>query len=129
MTRTTSPREALLAPETRVTGPGFHDRVWNRVMEVPKGRVTTYGAIAASLGSPRVARQVGWALAAIPEEKEGMPEIPWHRVINAQGAISHRGDFIRAEFQRRRLEAEGVEFNAEGRCDLKRFGWAPDPQE
>ena len=48
-------------------------------------------------------------------------ETPWHRVINAQGRISGRGELMRAEVQRERLEAEGVEFDARERVDLKRF--------
>lgn len=53
--------------------------------------------------------------------------VPWHRVINAQGAISDRGDFGRAQDQRQMLEAEGVEFNDRGRIDLARFRYAfPD---
>lgn len=109
-------------------GPGFNERVWEVVRGIPPGRVTTYGAVGAALGSPRVARQVGWALAALPPHlaEGGRGSVPWHRVINARGAISHRGDFVRAEVQRRRLEAEGIPFDGEGRCDLRRHAWWPD---
>lgn len=106
--------------ETRVVSEGFHARVHAVVRSVPAGRVTTYGDVATMLGSPRVARHVGYALAALTD-----PTVPWHRVINAQGCISHRGDLVRAESQRRRLEAEGVEFDARGRVDLKRFRFRP----
>ena len=106
--------------ETRVVSEGFHARVHGVVRSVPAGRVTTYGDVATMLGSPRVARHVGYALAALSD-----PTVPWHRVINAQGCISHRGDLVRAESQRRRLEAEGVEFDARGRVDLKRFRFRP----
>lgn len=105
--------------EPRVVGPGFHTRVQQRVREVPAGRVTTYGDVAAALGSPRVARHVGWALAALPPD--AADDVPWHRVINARGTISHRGDVFRAAEQRRRLEAEGIEFLADGRVDLRRL--------
>ena len=97
----------------RVVGPGFHARVYALVARVPPGRVTTYGDVAAALGSPRVARQVGWALAACRSD-----EVPWHRVLNARGTISFRGDTPRAVLQRARLEDEGVTFDADGRVAL-----------
>ena len=112
------PRIDLLH-ESRVCKPGFHAAVAAAVHLVPAGRVTTYGDVAGVLGSPRVARQVGWALAALPAGTA----VPWHRVINAQGCISHRGDLLRAEEQRRRLEGEGVGFDPAGRVDLAALRW------
>lgn len=91
---------------------------------VPAGKITTYGDVATMLGSPRVARHVGWALSALQDST-----VPWHRVINARGAISHRGDTGRASEQYVRLEAEGVTFNKAGRVDLKRHRWRPDYAE
>jgi methylated-DNA-protein-cysteine methyltransferase-like protein len=111
--------------EGRVVTSGFHARVYAVVREVPAGRVTTYGQVATLLGSPRVARHVGWALAQCMNADE---PVPWHRVINSRGAISHRGDTIRAEEQRLRLEAEGISFDERGRVDLTRFGWKPRRQ-
>jgi methylated-DNA-protein-cysteine methyltransferase-like protein len=102
----------------RVVTEGFHQRVFDKVKEVPAGRVTTYGDVAAALGSPRVARHVGWALAALREE-----DVPWHRVINSRGRISFKGDTPRAVLQRAKLEAEGVTFSATGRVDLKLLRW------
>lgn len=98
--------------EERIVGPGFHERVYAVVRRVPPGRVTTYGDVATVLGSPRVARHVGWALAAL---REGPTDVPWHRVVNGRGRISHRGDLWRAEDQALRLVAEGVPFDAAGR--------------
>lgn len=119
-----SPDRGPAAPmptvEARVVSPGFHARVNEVVRSVPAGRVATYGDVATLLGSPRVARHVGYALAALTD-----PTVPWHRIINAQGRISHRGDLVRAETQRRRLEAEGIVFDALGRVDLKRFRISP----
>ncbi len=111
-----APRGAI-APtgEARVVSPGFRARVYARVREVPAGFVTTYGDVATVLGSPRVARHVGYALAALDD-----PGVPWHRVVNAAGRISHRGDLVRAEGQRHRLEAEGIVFDANGRLPLER---------
>ncbi len=105
--------------EERVVRPGFHGRVYAVVRKVPAGHVTTYGQVATVLGSPRVARHVGWALAACAPGDE----VPWHRVINSRGLISFKGDTARGEEQRRRLEEEGVVFDLKGKVDLKRFGW------
>lgn len=116
--------------EPRVVGPGFHARVWDKVREVPAGAVTTYGDVATALGSPRVARQVGWALAALRSAPDA-DDVPWHRVINAQGTISHRGDVWRADDQRGRLEAEGVTFDEQGRVLLRahRHRFAPADED
>lgn len=104
--------------EPRVVGPGFNGRVYAWVAQVPPGCVSTYGDIATLLGSPRVARQVGFALAALTD-----PSVPWHRIVNARGAISFKGDVVRAEAQRQCLEREGVAFTAAGLIDLRRFRW------
>jgi methylated-DNA-protein-cysteine methyltransferase-like protein len=110
--------------EPRVVTEGFHERVCDVVRRVPAGRLTTYGDVAAALGSPRVARHVGWALAAL---REG--DVPWHRVINAQGRISFKGDVVRGETQRRRLEAEGVAFDGADRAPLKALRWRFDTDQ
>lgn len=103
----------------RVVREGFHKRVFAKVSEVPEGRVTTYGDVAAALGSPRVARHVGWALAALTDD-----EVPWQRVINAKARISFRGDTPRGVLQRSLLEGEGVEFTEAGRVvDFKTLRW------
>ena len=98
----------------------WHQRVYAVVRLVPAGHVTTYGDVGSILGSPRYARQVGWALAAL---RDSDSDVPWQRVINAKGTISHKGDFDRAEEQVVRLEDEGVLFDAEGRCDLASLRW------
>jgi methylated-DNA-protein-cysteine methyltransferase-like protein len=89
---------------------------------VPRGRVITYGAIASVLGDLRKARQVGWAMAAAHAEK---PRIPAHRVINARGELSGGPAFGGYEVQRKKLEAEGVVFEQDGRVDLERYLWVP----
>jgi len=90
------------------------------VGRVPAGRVTTYGSVAALAGLRGRARQVGYALAALPDDHD----VPWHRVINARGEISRRsGDRTCEHLQRSLLVAEGVTFDDLGRVDLERFGW------
>jgi methylated-DNA-protein-cysteine methyltransferase-like protein len=100
----------------------FPRRVYAIVASVPRGRVITYGAIAHLLGEPRKAREVGWAMAATPDQE---PPIPAHRVINSRGELSARAAFGGGEVQRARLEADGVEFLADGRVDLDRYLWLP----
>ena len=96
-------------PSPRVVQPGFHHRVYTLVRTVPEGWVTTYGDVAAALGSPRVARHVGWALSALSED-----DVPWHRVINAKGRISLRDELGRANLQQQLLCEEGLTFRSNG---------------
>ncbi len=104
--------------ERRIVGPGFHAAVYRVVRRIPAGKISTYGDVGTALGSPRVARHVGYALAALTD-----PSVPWHRVINAKGTISFRGDTPRGLTQRQRLEAEGVVFNPAGKVNLRLFRW------
>ena len=97
-----------------------YDDFYAIARKVPAGRVTTYGAVAAEAGLPGRARQVGYAMAALPDDHD----VPWHRVINARGEVSPHADGTAFEkIQRNLLEAEGIVFNARGRVDLDRFGW------
>jgi methylated-DNA-protein-cysteine methyltransferase-like protein len=99
----------------------FYDEVYRATCMIPRGRVTTYGTIAAMLGRPMASRAVGYALRALPDGSE----VPWHRVINAQGRISLKARHPHeTDRQRERLEAEGIVFDADARVDLRRFGWA-----
>lgn len=100
----------------------FADRTYWLVCQVPAGRVATYGQIATYAGSPRAARAVG---SLMRRSLHNDREIPWHRIINAKGAISSKGDTARAELQFRLLKAEGIDFDEKERCDLERFRWAP----
>ena len=95
--------------------------VYRVVRRIPPGRVATYGQVAAMAGMPRAARQVGWALAALGVEDD----VPWHRVINAQGRISPRATREVVDLQRAMLESEGVDFGSGGRVDLARYAWQP----
>ena len=87
--------------------------------QVPPGQVTSYGAIARMLSSPRGARTVGWALHSLPEGSN----VPWHRVVNGHGRISTSCIEHGAAQQRDLLEAEGIIFDGRGTVDWERFGW------
>jgi methylated-DNA-protein-cysteine methyltransferase-like protein len=88
------------------------------VARIPRGRVTTYGAVAARAGLPRRARLVGRVLSSLPESSR----VPWHRVIAAGGRIAFPVGTAPHEQQCRRLRCEGVE-TRNGRVDLQRYGW------
>ncbi|HEY6893473.1 MAG TPA: MGMT family protein [Rhodanobacteraceae bacterium] len=92
-----------------------YQRIYKVIRRIPRGRVATYGQIAELAGLEGHARQVGYALHVAPEG------LPWHRVINAQGRISARASSDWGELQRLLLEAEGIEFDLEGRLDLTTF--------
>lgn len=101
--------------------PHFFQQVYLLVSQIPRGRVASYGQIAALLGHPRAARTVGWALNALVEAEA--PEVPWHRVINHAGRITIARAGLNPEVQRRLLEDEGVEFDQAGYVDMRRYGW------
>jgi methylated-DNA-protein-cysteine methyltransferase-like protein len=98
----------------------YRKRVFQIVRRIPTGRVMTYGQIAAILGEGYTPRTVGFVMHSSGEE-----EVPWHRVINAQGACSTMKIVLPATKQQGLLESEGVEFDQNGRCDLRRYLWEP----
>lgn len=105
-----------------IPDPSSYQLIYATVRRIPKGRVATYGQIAELTGLPRQARLVGYALNVLPARSG----VPWHRVINAQGRISLRGDGAGHDVkQRRLLEREGVHFNLQGAVDLTKFRWRP----
>lgn len=104
---------------------GFFEHVWDIVKQVPRGKIVSYGQIAALLGSPRAARTVGWALHSMPDNME----IPWHRVINSQGRISIGDCGHSSDIQQLLLEQEGVVFDDRGTVDMKIFQWRPTSEK
>ena len=103
---------------------GYCQRVYEIVERIPTGRVMTYGQIAEILGEGYTPRTVGFVMHAANEE-----ETPWQRVINSQGACSTGRVILPPDKQQRMLEAEGIIFDARGRCDLKRYRWTPEEVE
>jgi methylated-DNA-protein-cysteine methyltransferase related protein len=99
---------------------GYQERVFEIVRRCPAGRVMTYGQLAGFLGEGYTPRTVGFVMHNADDT------VPWHRVINSQGACSTGRVLLPPDKQQKLLEAEGVEFNAKGRCDLARHLWAPE---
>lgn len=112
------------ASAVSIDSPKYRERVYRVVRLIPPGRVMTYGQIAYLLGDHYTPRTVGFVMHGANEENT-----PWHRVINSQGACSTGRIVIPADKQQRMLEAEGVEFNARGRCPLDRYQWSPDGEQ
>ena len=97
-----------------------YDLIYSVVVSIPRGRVATYGQVAYLAGLPRRARQVGYALRSLPDDRL----VPWHRVVNARGEVSKRSAPASEREQKVLLEAEGVVFNGD-RLSLAEFRWEP----
>lgn len=95
------------------------EKIYEQVRRIPRGKVATYGMIAALAGNPHWSQIVGYALHSNPEP--GV--IPCHRVVNRFGGTATAFAFGGGDRQRALLEAEGVEFRSDGTVDLKRFLW------
>ena len=94
----------------------LYDKIYTVAEQIPYGMVATYGDIATIVGGGCDARTVGFALNEMPPERAN---VPWQRIINKQGGISTRG-----LSQRKLLEDEGVEFDAQDHVIMSRFHWA-----
>lgn len=98
----------------------FSQRVKDMVKKIPKGKVATYGQIAAYAGNPRAARQVVWILHSSARKDK----LPWHRVISSRGRISLKPNYG-YEIQRELLRKEGVKFGRDDTIDFDRYLWSP----
>jgi methylated-DNA-protein-cysteine methyltransferase-like protein len=100
----------------------FFEQVYDIVRQIPRGRVTSYGAIAAALGSKSSARMVGWAMNAVGKQT---PAVPAHRVVNRVGLLSGKHHFNPPEAMQKRLEREGVKVKDDQVVDFKKKFWDP----
>ncbi len=99
---------------------GFFDRVYEVCRQIPEGRVTSYGAIAKSLGAARSARMVGWAMNNSHDKN-----VPAHRVVNRNGVLSGKHHFTGTNAMQQLLEAEGVEVKELQVVNFKELFWDP----
>ena len=111
----------LRRPLSGVNRESAYTRIWAVVRRIPAGRVASYGQVARLAGLPGRARQVGYAMHALPAGSF----VPWHRVVNAAGRVSRRRIPGPELAQRMLLEREGVRFGPGGKISLDRFGWRP----
>lgn len=103
----------------------FFDSVYEIVRLIPKGRVSTYGAIANAIGSKRSARMVGWAM---NNSHTVTPAVPAHRVVNRKGLLSGKAHFSPPSRMQELLEAEGVKVLNDQVCEFHIVFWDPQSE-
>lgn len=101
---------------------GFFQDVWDVACLIPKGRVTSYGAIAKYLGSPGAARMVGWAMNASHTSEK---PVPAQRVVNRIGMLSGKSHFQDPNLMQELLESEGVKVENNQIVDFDKLFWDP----
>jgi len=101
---------------------GFFDKVYEVTKLIPFGKVTSYGAIANYLGTPRSARMVGWALNA----SNLNPSVPAHRVVNKKGILTGKHHFDGSNLMQQLLESEKINIENNTIIDLKNVFWDPN---
>lgn len=107
--------------QTIKQGASFFEDVWDVVRQIPKGRVTSYGAIAKYLGTKMSARMVGWAMNAAHTDAS----IPAQRVVNRNGMLSGKAHFGEPNIMQTLLEKEGVQVEKDTVINFKELNWDP----
>lgn len=105
------------------TNDGFFAKVYRITAQIPYGRVTSYGAIAKFLGTPRSARMVGWALNGSDKQN-----VPAHRVVNRNGLLSGKHHFQGTNLMQQLLESEGIEVIDNKVSDFDKHFWDPNKE-
>ena len=100
----------------------FFESVYDVVRQIPKGRITSYGAIAAALGTKLSARMVGWAMNGSHRIK---PKVPAHRVVNREGRLTGKIHFHPPEKMQELLEKEGIKVVDDRVVDFREKFWEP----
>lgn len=100
----------------------FFELVFEVARQIPKGRITSYGAIAASLGAKSSARMVGWAMNGAGRVK---PKVPAHRVVNRNGMLTGKYHFSPPGLMEQLLKKEGVKVKNEQVVEFKKLFWDP----
>ncbi|HMH20472.1 MAG TPA: MGMT family protein [Puia sp.] len=100
----------------------FFELVHDVARQIPKGRVTSYGAIAACLGTRMSARMVGWAMNTVPSAKK---PVPAHRVVNSAGLLTGKHHFKPPEEMQKLLEKEGVKVKNDKVMEFSKVFWDP----
>lgn len=103
----------------------FFENVYDVVRMIPRGRVTSYGAVARYLGSGKSARMVGYAMNTSGTLQ---PPVPAHRVLNRKGLLTGRHHFNPPEMMQQLLESEGIVVKEDQVVDFQRLFWDPDQE-
>jgi methylated-DNA-protein-cysteine methyltransferase related protein len=115
------PARSVKRIEPTAAPPDFRTLVLAVVARIPKGKLASYGQVAALAGFPQRPRQVGMVLSGLPEGTN----LPWHRVVNTRGYVPSRGRWWGAFEQIGRLRDEGIEVDDLGNLDLETHRWQP----
>lgn len=110
-----------MAKQSKTKTYSFFDDVYDVVRLIPKGRATSYGAIASYLGTKMSARMVGWAMNAVHSDHS----VPAHRVVNRNGLLTGRHHFKTPKTMQRLLEKEGIKVKNDQIVDFKIVFWDP----
>jgi methylated-DNA-protein-cysteine methyltransferase-like protein len=113
-------KKLIAVPKSQKKANNFFEDVYEVVKLIPRGRVTSYGAIARYLGSGMSARMVGWAMNAA----HGL-HVPAHRVVNSQGLLTGKAHFETSTTMQKRLEKEGIKVKADQVIDFEKCLWDP----
>ncbi|HEX4372032.1 MAG TPA: MGMT family protein [Puia sp.] len=100
----------------------FFELVYEVARQIPKGRVTSYGAIAVCLGTKMSARMVGWAMNGAEKVR---PKVPAHRVVNRNGMLTGKHHFGEPDIMQKLLEKEGIKIEDDTVVDFKKLFWNP----
>ena len=100
----------------------FFSLVYDVAREVPKGRVTSYGAIAKYLGSGKSSRMVGWAMNGAGSQKKFVPA---HRVVNRNGELTGKHHFGHPKLMQKLLEKEGIKVKKDKIVNFQKYFWDP----
>ncbi|MEX6690278.1 MGMT family protein [Danxiaibacter flavus] len=109
-------------PSKNKEEPSFFEDVWDVARQIPKGRVTSYGAIANYLGTKLSARMVGWAMNGASSAK---PKVPAHRVVNRNGMLSGKMHFKTPTQMQELLEKEKIKVEDDKIVDFRKIYWDP----
>jgi methylated-DNA-protein-cysteine methyltransferase related protein len=119
--KTTKQKLATVKPSGKKEE-SFFELVFEVARQIPKGRVTSYGAIAACLGTKLSARMVGWAMNGAGKVK---PKVPAHRVVNRNGMLTGKHHFSKPELMQQLLEKEGIKIKDDTVVDFEKLFWDP----
>lgn len=100
----------------------FFQRVFEIARLIPEGRVTSYGAIAKALGTPKSSRMVGWAMSRSSTQAK---PVPAHRVVNRIGVLTGKHHFVPPESMQEALESEGIKVENDKIVDFEKYFWDP----
>jgi len=98
-------------------------KIYAIVRKIPKGKVTSYGAIADTIGTKTTARMVGWAMNA---SHSATPKVPAHRVVNRNGLLTGRHHFATPTLMQELLEAEKIEIKDNQIINFEKHFWKPE---